>query len=174
MQRSHMLERVGGSMPVKRVIIAIGLLFAILTGCASHAEVERGGEITRPEPRETEEPADRCGEEAGKNVVTLLVFGSWNDETDAKNEDDEYILEDEQAQTIAGLFYNHEMQINDSPTSSAASLAFQIGEDYLNTSMSSLETLSGRIDGELVTIELSEQEYEAVYQIASQYAQGAP
>ncbi len=146
------------------------------------AEVE--GEIILPETGEAEESANRQGEEAsdscdtstdaGKNAVTLLVYGGWDDEADVKKEDHEFTLEDEQAQTITSLFYNHEMQINDSPAASVETLAFQIGEDRLGTSMGGLRTLSGRINGKLVTVELSDHEYESVYQIISQYAQDVP
>lgn len=91
-----------------------------------------------------------------------------------KKEDYEFTLEDEQAKTIFNLFYNHEMQINDSPAESVETLAFQICEDRLGTSMGGLRTLSGRINGKLVTVELSDQEYETVYQIISQYAPDVP
>ena len=156
-------------MPVKGVIITLGLLFAIFTGCTSYVETVPESGIARPKPKETEEPDNRCDEKEDKRVVTLLVFGGWDDEVDEKKADNEYILEDEKAKMIAALFYNHEMQINDSPVSSAATLAFRIGEDYLNTSMEDLGTLSGRINGKLVTIELSDHEYESVYQIVSRY-----
>ena len=66
------------------------------------------------------------------------------------------------------------MQIIDSPLLSIATLTFQIGEDFLNTSMSDLGTLSGIINDEQVIIELSDWECEFVYQIVSQYAQGVP
>lgn len=181
---SHILEGLGRNMLTKSAIIAIWSLLIILTGCVNHLQAELEGGITLPETGEAEESVDCQGEDAsgtydtntdaGKNTVILLVYGGWDDEADVKNEDNEFTIEDEQAQTITSLFYNHEVQINDSPTASVETLAFQIGEDRLGTSMGGLRTLSGRINGKLVTVELSDREYESVYQIVSQYAQGVP
>lgn len=177
MEISHIPERLGRSMLFKGTIIVSGLLFTILTSCGSHTEAESKGGIELSERKQVVESTNHHSDEdselhntdtvseADKNAVTLLV---------CSDKYDEYFLEDEQAQTIVDLFYNHEMQIIDSPLLSIATLTFQIGEDFLNTSMSDLGTLSGIINDEQVTIELSDWECEAVYQIVSQYAQGVP
>lgn len=151
-------------------IIVIGLLVAVLTGCANYANIKPEAGIALPETKKAEEVVDLHSEESsdvktGKNVVTLFIY---------YDRDEEYILEDEQAQIISNLFYNHEMELCDTPIANVETLAFQIGEDTLSTSMGDLRTLDGTINGEAVIVELSDDEYEAVYQIVSQYAQGVP
>lgn len=103
--------------------------------------------------------------DAAQNTVILSVYSDKNET---------YVLKGEQAQAISNLFYDHEMQIIDSPLESIATLQFRIGEDLLCTSMGDLGTLDGRINGNLVVLELSGEEYEAVYQIVSPYAEGIP
>lgn len=132
----------------------IGLSFAILTGCVT-PNVDT---VTVPD----------------ENVVTLLIYSGWDYEKDVKDQDIEFALEDERAQTIFDIFYNHEMQIIDSPPLSAATFAFKIGEDFLETSMGALKSLTGRINGKLVLVKLSDSEYDAVYQIISPFAQDIP
>ena len=177
MEISHIPERLGRSMLFKGTIIVSGLLFTILTSCGNHTEAESKGGIELSERKQVVESTNHHSDEdselydtdtvseADKNAVTLLVHS---------DKYDEYFLEDEQAQTIVDLFYNHEMQIIDSPLLSIATLTFQIGEDFLNTSMSDLGTLSGIINDEQVIIELSDWECEFVYQIVLQYSQGVP
>lgn len=142
---------------------AIWSLFMLAAGCIYFSQAEPKGGITPPQA---------AG--ADKNAVTLLVYGGWDYEADVKKEDHEFVLEDGQAQTIRSLFYHHEMQIEESPSLSAETFAFQIGGDRLGTSMGGLRTLSGRINGKLVTVKLSDLEYESVYQIVSQYTQYIP
>lgn len=151
--RLYIPERNGLSMMSMGAMI-IGLSFAILTGCVT-PNVDT---VTVPD----------------ENVVTLLIYGGWDYEKDVKNQDIEIALEDEWAQTIFDIFYNHEMQIIDSPPLSAATFAFKIGEDFLETSMGALKSLTGRINGKLVLVKLSDSEYDAVYQIISPFAQDIP
>ena len=61
----------------------------------------------------------------------------------------------------------------DSPLESVATLQFRINDDYLYSSMDTLSVLSGRIQGELVLISLTENECEMIRQIITQLVQDA-
>lgn len=148
----------------------------MLTGCADLTTEIPDADSILSESNKIDEASNHNNKQTAEDiqetpnhgeVVTLLIYGEWNDE----NRTTEYTLSDEYSQIIVDLFYNHERELLDSPVSSVGSLQFQIGEDFLTTSMSSLGTLSGRISGELVAIELSEGEYETVHQIISTYTQ---
>lgn len=104
----------------------------------------------------------------GQEAVVLIVHGEGTQEGST------YVLPQEQAQVIADLFCHHPRESLDSPVGSVGSVQFQIGQEMLSTSLDALDTLSGRVQGELVLIHLSEREYETVYQIVSQYAQDIP
>lgn len=110
----------------------------------------------------------------GNDAIILVEYHNWIDNDTQQNEFSEYTLSDDEADTIVNLFYNHEIMTVDSPIASVATLCFQCGEDYLTTSLDSLNILSGRINGELVVVFLSESEYKEVHQIVSQYVQGNP
>lgn len=165
--------------------IVMGTLLVMLAGCVGQTETMFDDRSSLPENSKTEEFVDQTNEEASEynntdataetdaDIVTLHIFGAWND-SEKRNEVDEYVLEDEHAEVILDMFYNHEMQILDSPVESIATLQFGIGEDYLTTSMDALWSLSGRINGELVGIELNDSEYETVRWIVSQYVQDTP
>ena len=63
------------------------------------------------------------------------------------------------------------MQLLDSPLLSVATLRIQFGENYLETSMDSLDTLSGILNGKLVVIKLEQDEYNALYEVVFRYIQ---
>jgi len=123
-----------------------------------------------PEKPATEAPAsEEPASEADSATVTLTVHPGWEG-----SEDETYTLEGKQAEFITALFYEHEKEAVDSPSESIATLTFQIGEDFLNTSMGELRTLDASIGGEAFVIELSEQEYAAMLDIVSPRAEGVP
>lgn len=103
------------------------------------------------------------------DAVILLVFGGADVSETQAGQDMEYTLSAEDAEAMFHLFYSHEKEVLDSPVESIATLEFQIGEDYLNTSMGAIKTLSGKVGGQLVMIRLSESECDEVYQIISRY-----
>lgn len=149
-------------------LFAAVLAVLLLWGCAAKPDEPIQEEPARSSAEvqeEIEKESAPAEVEEDKNVVTLFVYDG---------RDEEYILENEQAETISNLFYNHEMELYDTPIENVKTLEFQIGEDTLSTSMGDLKTLNGTINGETVIVDLSDDEYEAVYQIASQYAQGVP
>jgi hypothetical protein len=145
----------------------------MLTGCEGRITAIPVDESLLSTANETLAPPDHSNlpvsDDDSDDVVTLLVYGDWDDEKNVKNEDVKYTLLDKHSVIITELFNNHEKEISGSPIESIASLQFQVGADYLATSMGSLGTLSGRIGGELVVMELDESECETIYQIISTY-----
>ncbi len=158
---------------MKKAVLLLAMLiglFAILSGCKNDA-----AETQHPESiGETTESEEKQTETARNDDVILRVYGTWNDEENIRNQDSEYILSGEDAEMITGLFRSHEKKVLDSPMSNIATLQFEIGEDYLCTSVAAIEVLSGRIGGELVAVPLNEDECEAVHRIIDQFAQDVP
>jgi len=145
--------------------LALALLLALnpaLSGCQSKETAPEVPAAVDPAP---EQPAA----EADSATVTLTVHPGWEGSTD-----ETYKLEGEQAEFITALFYEHEKEAVDSPSASIATLTFQIGEDFLNTSMGELRTLDASIGGKGYVIELSESEYAAMLDIVSPRAEGVP
>ena len=101
--------------------------------------------------------------------VILVVNHDWIETGRRLNEDFEYTLSDEDAEVIRDLFYNHEIIVLEDSLMYAHSLRFQIGEDYLRTCVSSIDTLDGMINGELVLVELYDDECETIRQIVLKY-----
>ncbi len=123
-----------------------------------------------PEQPAAVDPApEQPAAEADSATVTLTVHPGWEGSTD-----ETYKLEGEQAEFITSLFYEHEKEAVDSPSASIATLTFQIGEDFLTTSMGELRTLDASIGGEGFVIELNEQEYAQMLDIVSDRAGGVP
>lgn len=123
-----------------------------------------------PERPATVDPApEQPAAEADSATVTLTVHPGWEGSTD-----ETYKLEGGQAEFITALFYEHEKEAVDSPSASVATLTFQIGEDFLTTSMGGLRTLDASIGGEGFVIELSESEYATMLDIVSPRAEGVP
>lgn len=164
------------------VLLSVGLL-AMLVGCTSgdpptlrESEPELTGNMesletsgngeTQPQEETNNGSAPANEEEWDEVVLTLHGDGAQGDST--------HVLPREQAQVIADLFYHHPRESLGTPVDSVGSVQFQIGQDILTTSVDALETLSGRVQGELVLIHLSAHEYETVHQIVSQYAQDIP
>lgn len=155
----------------KKMLGALLLLCAFvgsMTGCARNAAAAYRGNLAMP---------DNSGAELKEDVdikVVLLVNQGWDDENDTKIPDAEYPLSGKDAEMIVDLFYSHEKEVLDSPLCSVETIRFQIGEDYLGTSMDSLHVLSGIVQGELVAIHLSEDECEALRKSISPYTQNIP
>lgn len=153
------------------VLLAGGLL-AVWSGCArggvsSLLENESGEQLVSTDTsgygeKQSTQQTNHSSEPFEEEVMLIL-----HDEGDTQT----HMLPQEQAQVITDLFYNHPKKIIDTPVESVGTVQFQIGQDTLSTSMGTLETLSGNVQGELVLIHLSEREYEQVHQIVSQYAQ---
>ncbi len=101
--------------------------------------------------------------------VILVVNGNWNEAEGRLDEDIEYTLTVEDAEVIRDLFYNHEIIVLEDSLMYAHSLRFEIGEDYLRTCVSSIDTLDGMINGELVLVELNDDECETIRQIVLKY-----
>ncbi len=162
------------------LILLVGGLLAVLTGCARNATPSNNQEPTivsgsekanvsdsntlKLEDKDAQTSNSSEPTEAVNNDVVLFVYGNEN-----ANER-EFILSGEDAQLITDLFYVHEKEIHSSPCDSLYDFEFQIGADNLGTTQS-LGILDGRVGGEFVTMRLSEDESEALRSLISQYVQ---
>ena len=174
-------------------IILIGGLLVMLTGCISDKTemsnsnptlprniefADLSGSTMQTENKEsTSTITSDCDESEtikdSNHSAVLILYGGWDNTLDVKYEDEEYVLSAENTEKIADLFYNHEKQVLDSPLESVATLQFRMNDDYLYSSMDTLSVLSGRIQGELVLISLTENECEMIRQIITQIVQDA-
>lgn len=174
------------------VMLLLCIFVSSMVGCAGNETAANDSEPTknistkiadfvRNNPAKKETPSTETSEGSGAELtedidmnVVLFVNQGWDDENDTKIPDAEYPLSGKDAEMIVDLFYSHEKEVLDSPLCSVETIRFQIGEDYLGTSMDSLHVLSGIVQGELVAIHLSEDECEALRKIISPYTQNIP
>ena len=175
------------------ILLTIGTIL-MLTACASDIPTTQNTDHTTTTTSETVAPTDTSRQEATElpttepstteaeldssesdttqapdDGVILNVDGGWNEAERRLNEDFEYTLSDEDAEVIRDLFYGHEIIVLDSPLMSAHSFYFQIGADHLGTCISSIDTLDGVINRELVMVRLSDDECEIIRQIVLKY-----
>ena len=126
------------------------------------------GELVKPDDAEKEHPdSTDAAADAEQNAPVLIVYG-W-DEITVKRDDRVFPLDSQQAEFITELFYNHESEILEGPISLATTVQFKIGEDYLATSHGANGTLDGTVNGELVMLELEQDEWDTVCQIVSHF-----
>lgn len=157
---------------VRIFIFLIGGISLMLSGCSNLetapltpvAALSENSVSENPHTEAHSDNADTSEPQAPESqplIVTLLVCSELGN--------NEYTLSAEDSKTIINIFYRHEREIIHSPTDSTGSIEFQIGEDYLATSLDSLSVLSGRIYGDFAIVTLNENEHAAIYQIIYQY-----
>ena len=175
------------------ILLTIGTIL-MLTACASDIPTTQNTDHTTTTTSETVAPTDTSRQEATElpttepstteaeldssepdttqtpdDGVILVVNHDWIEAGRRLNEDFEYTLSDEDAEVIRDLFYNHEIIVLEDSLMYAHSLRFEIGEDYLRTCVSSIDTLDGMINGELVLVNLNDDECETIRQIVLKY-----
>ena len=170
------------------ILLTIGTIL-MLTACASDIPTTQNINHTATTTSETVAPTDTSGQEATEPSTTepttvssepdttqtpddgviLSVDGGWNEAEHRLNEDFEYTLSDEDAEVIRELFYSHEITVLDDILLYAHSLRFQIGEDFLGTCVSSIDTLDGLINGKWALVNLNDDECETIRQIVLKY-----
>lgn len=114
--------------------------------------------------------ADQNKDTALDRMVTVYVSEFEYDES-KEDWGNEYTLEQRDAEAVMEVLDGAQMQLLDSPLLSVATLRIQFGENYLETSMDSLDTLSGILNGKLVVIKLEQDEYNALYEVVFRYIQ---
>lgn len=166
------------------MVSAMVILFVVVFCLTSFAEaleiVPTEGSATHLDGDEKEQDKLTSGEDslnADQNKDTALdrmvtVYVS-EFEYDESKEDwgNEYTLEQRDAEVVMEVLDGAQMQLLDSPLLSVATLRIQFGENYLETSMDSLDTLSGILNGKLVVIKLEQDEYNALYEVVFRYIQ---
>jgi hypothetical protein len=150
------MVRCGRDMKKMLLFLAAVLVIA-LTACASDADISPNYEPLLNALRAIETEDSQTVHEQDE-TVTMEVYKI------------EYILSDEDAEFINVLFYNHETVAREGLTKSVATIKFHIGEDSLYTSFDRDE-LEGTIGGEMVFVELTDSEHEALHELILSYTQ---
>jgi len=130
------------------LILITGVLLVTLIGCTNQKmETCFSAPLTSPVEENTagELPQTPDGEilpgEDDHHSQEVILRICDRNETES-----EYILTEEHGQNIIELFYNHEIEILDSPLKSDTPIVFNIGNDHFGTSIESLG-LFGVLDG---------------------------
>jgi len=131
---------------MKKLTILLAMLL-LLSGCV------------RSQPQQSDAPA-----EEPQKAVTLRVPDISSDsrrEHSLSSEDSELILE---------LFYEHDKEVKSMPCDCISLMEFRFGDDYLNVTSSGMDRLEGCIDGELVEMQLDDNESDLLKQLVYKYA----
>ncbi len=170
-------------MFVRYLVLLLLMLLMLLSGCAtttitetdaapSLSECSGGSSVSTGSVSDSDNCMDSSDVDRASEIVLFVSDIEFDHET-YSNEYVEYSLSQHEAETMIGIFNSDHKQSLNSPLLSVATLRFQFGKDYLTTSFHFLGTLSGMVNGELVMIELTKDEYEDVYHIVSRYVPAA-